>query len=115
MKRERFSMSRILSVLSIVVALMAIPSIGYTMTYNQGFVDGQEQVSQLQTEISILSTRMGEMEADLFLVTAEFSVESSDSETVEVSSLRPKNNGLNDCHIDHECHVNPEVGWRGIF
>lgn len=118
MKRERFSISRILSVFAVVAALMALPSVGYTMSYNQGFVDGEsQQVSELQTQISTLSTRMGEMEADLYRVNDAIITGTGGQGTSEKLSMAdPENNGI-ECHtsIDDKCHVNPEVGWRGIF
>jgi len=117
MLKERFSFSRILLVFAFVVTLMALPSIGYTMSYDQGFVDGESnQVSQLQTEISILSARMGEMEADLFRVGEDFSADMNSSKTIELSSVRPTNDGAK-CNGNamFMCYKQPEVGWQYIF
>jgi len=113
--RESFKFSRILSVLAVMVALMTLPSIGHTMSYDQGFVDGQSQVSELQTQISTLSTHMGEMEADIYRVNDSVITGTGGLETSEELSMAGYPNEDEEISGCMACYEQPEVGWRGIF
>lgn len=93
---------------TLATVLLMLPLTGYTMSYNQEYVDGadyQQQVT-LQTDIEDFSAFTGESEADLFqdeiAIGGVFDT-STDSDEIAMSEH----------NCSGECHSNPEVGWRG--
>lgn len=95
------------------VALLMLPLTGYTMSYNQGFVDGVNDYQQalVQTEALNPSTFAGESEADLFHDDIVFNDLSEDNTELSMADAPTDSGGTVDCMATTECYQHPEVGW----
>lgn len=93
--------------------LLMLPLTGYTMSYNQGYVDGvdHQQFETLHTETESMSAFVGESEADLFNDDISIGAISDSTNQTELSmATQPQQD---DCATFNGCYSNPEVGWRG--
>ncbi|MEE9223094.1 MAG: hypothetical protein V3V40_06515 [Nitrosomonadaceae bacterium] len=108
-------MFKSVKLLFLAIALLMLPLTGYTMSYNQGFVDGvdHQQFETLQTETESLSAFVGESEADLFNDDIVSGATTGSTNQIELSMATQPTMPEPKEWCMAGCYNNPEVGWRG--